>query len=64
MLTAYKKDETKVLLRSDDSGILMELSEYFTFFAEGYKFMPAYRNKLWTVKFVCTIQDLKLFLMV
>jgi|TARA_R110000772_G_scaffold51910_10_gene119152 superfamily II DNA or RNA helicase len=50
MLTAYKKDETKVLLRSDDSGILMELSEYFTFFAEGYKFMPAYRNKLWDGK--------------
>lgn len=50
MLTAYKKDESKVLLRSDDSGILMELSEYFTFYAEGYKFMPAYRNKLWDGK--------------
>ena len=46
MLTAYKKDESKVLLRSEDSGILMELGEYFTFYAEGYKFMPAYRNKL------------------
>jgi len=50
MITAYKKDESKVLLRCDDSGILMELSEYFTFYAEGYKFMPAYRNKIWDGK--------------
>jgi len=50
MITAYKKDEAKAFLRSDDSGLLMELSEYFTFYAEGYKFMPAYRNKLWDGK--------------
>ena len=50
MITAYKKDESKILLRCDDSGILMELSEYFTFYAEGYKFMPAYRNKMWDGK--------------
>ena len=28
----------------------MELSEYFTFYAEGYRFMPAYRNKMWDGK--------------
>lgn len=50
MIKAFKKDESKVLLQSDDSGILMELSEYFTFYAEGYKFMPSYRNKLWDGK--------------
>jgi superfamily II DNA or RNA helicase len=50
MIKAFKKDESKVLLRCDDSGILMELSEYFTFYAEGYKFMPAYRNKMWDGK--------------
>lgn len=50
MLYVTKKDESKVLLHSDDSGILMELSEYFTFYAEGYRFMPAYRNKLWDGK--------------
>ena len=50
MITAYKKDEAKAFLRSEDSGLLMELSEYFTFYAEGYKFMPAYRNKLWDGK--------------
>ena len=28
----------------------MELSEYFTFYAEGYKFMTTYRNKMWDGK--------------
>ena len=50
MIKARKKDEAKIILESDDSGILMELSEYFTFYAEGYKFMPAYRNKMWDGK--------------
>ena len=50
MISASKKDEAKVILRSDDSGVLMELGEYFTFYAEGYKFMPAYRNKMWDGK--------------
>lgn len=50
MLFARKKDESKVFLHSDDSGVIMELSEFFTFYAEGYKFMPAYRNKLWDGK--------------
>ena len=47
MIKARKRDEAKVILESQDSGILMELSEYFTFYAEGYRFMPAYRNKMW-----------------
>jgi superfamily II DNA or RNA helicase len=50
MIFARKKDESKVVLQSDDSGILMELSEFFTFYVEGYKFMPAYRNKMWDGK--------------
>ena len=50
MITARKKDESKVFLSCDDRGVLMELSEYFTFYAEGYKFVPAYRNKMWDGK--------------
>lgn len=50
MITARKKDESKVFLSCDDRGVLMELGEYFTFYAEGYKFMPAFRNKLWDGK--------------
>ena len=28
----------------------MELNEFFTFYVPGYKFMPAFRNKLWDGK--------------
>jgi len=45
-----KKSESLLSVASEDSGILRELSEYFTFYADGYKFMPAYRNKLWDGK--------------
>ena len=33
-----------------DRGIAQELSEYFSFYVPGYKFMPAYRNKMWDGK--------------
>jgi superfamily II DNA or RNA helicase len=49
-VTFYKVDETKVHLKSTDSGALMELSEHFTFFVDGYKFMPSFRNKTWDGK--------------
>ncbi len=33
-----------------DRGIGAELREFFSFFVPGYKFMPAYRNRLWDGK--------------
>jgi len=33
-----------------EAGEAMELSEYFTFYVPGYKFMPAFRNKIWDGK--------------
>ena len=33
-----------------DSGTAAELREFFSFYVPGYKFMPAYRNKLWDGK--------------
>lgn len=33
-----------------DSGIQMEISEHFCFYVPGYKFMPAYKNKMWDGK--------------
>jgi len=33
-----------------ESGIAMELSEFFTFYVPGYKYVPAFRNKLWDGK--------------
>lgn len=38
----------KVLI--DDFGIEQELSEFFTFFAEGYKFQPKYESGVWDGK--------------
>jgi superfamily II DNA or RNA helicase len=46
-ICVHKVDESTLKLSSTDSGVLRELSEHFTFFAEGYKFVPSYRNKLW-----------------
>ena len=33
-----------------EAGYEAELSEYFSFFVPGYKFMPAYKNKVWDGK--------------
>ena len=45
------KKINEVYLRCEcESGIGMELNEYFTFFVPGYKFMPAFRNKIWDGK--------------
>jgi len=45
-----KKNEATLYVTSSDSGILQEISEFFTFYAEGYKWMPAFKNKLWDGK--------------
>ena len=45
-----KINESIIRLDSDDSGALMDLAEAFTFYVDGYKFMPAYRSKMWDGK--------------
>jgi len=40
-----KINETALRIDSDDSGILQEINEHFTFMVPGYKFMPSFRNK-------------------
>lgn len=49
-LIIEKHNEVYVRVTSDDLGILQELSEYFTFFVPGYKFMPAFKMKAWDGK--------------
>ena len=44
-----KKNEVFVTIECDAS-IAYELSDFFTFFVPGYKFMPAFRSKLWDGK--------------
>ena len=48
-ITIVKKNESFVYIDAEPS-ILMEMSEHFCFFAPGYKFMPAFRNRLWDGK--------------
>ena len=33
-----------------ERGVAAELSDYFSFFVPGYKFMPAYKNRAWDGK--------------
>jgi len=44
-----KKNEVFMHVQCDAS-IERELSEHFCFFVPGYKFMPAYRNRMWDGK--------------
>lgn len=43
------QDDVNIRVRSD-AGVAQEISDYFTFFVPGYKFMPKYRNKMWDGK--------------
>ncbi len=49
IITIKKKDHSFLQIDTD-TGIARELSDYFSFFVEGYKFMPAWRNKQWDGK--------------
>src|SRR6056300_1540248 len=49
IVTVKKKNEVFLNIECDPS-IEMELSEHFQFFVPGYKFMPAYRNRMWDGK--------------
>jgi superfamily II DNA or RNA helicase len=44
-----QRDHSHLFLRAEPS-IEQELSEEFSFFVPNYKFMPAYRNKMWDGK--------------
>jgi len=44
------KNNAYLVVDCDDKGILHEIAEFFTFFVPGYKFMPAFRNKMWDGK--------------
>ena len=46
ILKIRKKNEVFVHVECEPS-IANELSDFFTFFVPGYKFMPSYKNKFW-----------------
>jgi len=45
-----KKNHAYLQVQCEDRGVLAELSEFFTFYVPGYKFMPAYKNRIWDGK--------------
>ncbi len=45
-LTISKINESALRVRCD-SGIAQELSDFFSFYVPGYKFMPAYKSRVW-----------------
>lgn len=45
-----KKKNEATLYVDCDPGAGRELSDFFTFYVPGYKFMPAYKNKVWDGK--------------
>ena len=49
LITLSKVNETYIKVDCSN-GIKKELSDFFSFFAPGYKFMPLYKNKIWDGK--------------
>lgn len=45
-----KIDETNMNISSDTDGVLNEMYEFFSFYAQGFRFSPKFRNKLWDGK--------------
>ena len=48
-LIIEKKNEVYITVDCD-TNVQRELSEFFTFYVPGYKFMPAFRNRMWDGK--------------
>lgn len=51
MFKISKKNEAEVFVHNIDRGALAELNDYFTFYVDGYKFIPSFRNKMWDGKY-------------
>lgn len=50
MLRIKKINESLLKLESPDFGILKEIHEYYSFYADNYKFMPKYKAGIWDGK--------------
>ena len=45
-----KKNEVNLILQNINPSTAAELNDFFTFEVPGFKYMPAYRNKMWDGK--------------
>jgi superfamily II DNA or RNA helicase len=50
MIKVLPGNETHLKISCDDWGVEQELSDFFTFFAPGYRYMPSFKNKMWDGK--------------
>ena len=50
MIRINKMNEAFVRVTSDDAGSLMDMNEHFSFYVDGYKFMPKFQMKQWDGK--------------
>ena len=48
-INVSNKDEVFIKVDCDD-GFAKEVAEYFTFYVPGYRFMPAFKSKMWDGK--------------
>ena len=48
-IVIQKKSHSSMMIGCD-FGVAAELSDFFSFFVPGYKFMPLYRNRVWDRK--------------
>ena len=46
-LTIKKIDETTISVSSDTKGVINELSDFFSFYAPGYKYDKRFQNHIW-----------------
>ena len=49
LIIIEKKNEVYITIECE-SDVQREISEFFTFYVPGYKFMPAFRNRMWDGK--------------
>ena len=50
MINVKPLDGSRIQITTEDSGILLELNEHFSFFVDGYRFMPAFKERRWDGK--------------
>jgi superfamily II DNA or RNA helicase len=50
MIRVLPVNETYIKILIDDLGIEQEFGEFFTFYSQGYKYAPAYKNGTWDGK--------------
>ena len=56
-IRVWKLDHANLQIECD-SGAAQELNEFFSFFVPGYKFMPAFKNRMWDGKIrLFTLRD-------